>query len=288
MARDTNFYYSFLVLPAHKRRAIVAVWDFCRAVDDAVDDAGPGSECAEIERELARWREELRVCFDGGSPTTRQGQALLPLVAAFNLNKSHFEALIEGVEMDARPRRYETFEDLYHYCTRVASAVGLICLDIFGAVTSGAREYATNLGVALQLTNILRDIPGDLARGRVYLPMEDFRAHGCSEADLKNEVIRAGAGIRSGAVRMLLAQQARRARDYYTRAAQTLPRQEARRLIAAEIMSAIYRAILTRIEQRDYDVFREVVRIPRPRRALIAARVWASTALWAGAGRDAG
>jgi phytoene synthase len=277
VARDTNFYYSFLVLPPRKRRAIVAVWDFCRAVDDAVDDAEAGSDCAQIERELARWREELRTCFDGGSPTTSQGRALVPLVAAFNLDRSHFEALIEGVEMDARPRRYETFDDLYQYCIRVASAVGLICLDIFGATRSGAREYATNLGVALQLTNILRDIPGDLARGRVYVPMEDFRAHRCTEADLKNEVDRAGGGVRSAAVKALLAQQAQRARDYYSRAARTRPRQEARHLIAAEIMSAIYRAILTRIEERDYDVFREVVRIPRPRRALIAARVWAST-----------
>ena len=280
MARDTNFYYSFLVLPAPKRQAIVAVWDFCRAVDDAVDEAGdPGAKGAEME--LARWRQELTACFGGGTPETKQGQALAPLVSAFKLQKAHFDALIDGVEMDVDPRRYETFADLYEYCTRVASAVGLICLDVFGASTAASRQYATDLGVALQLTNILRDVPGDLAKGRIYIPQEDLRRHGCTEADLLTETRRAGGGIGSAKVRALLNQQAQRARDYYARAARALPKSEARRLVAAEIMGAIYFAILRRIEQRDYDVFREVVRIPRPRRALIAAAVWARTMLTA-------
>lgn len=282
MARDTNFYYSFLVLPAPKRRAIVAVWDFCRAVDDAVDTAEAGGrDPGDADRELARWRDELRACFEGGAPRTPQGRALAPLVPAFGLKKAHFDALVEGVEMDVRPRRYETFGDLHGYCTRVASAVGLICLDIFGASTPESREYAIDLGVALQLTNILRDVPVDLAAGRVYIPLEDLRAHGCTEADLAAEAARAGAGIRSPAVRALLAHQGQRARDYYARAARVLPRPEARRLVAAEIMGAVYRAILGRIERRDYDVFREVVRIPRPRRAAIAAGVWARTMLGA-------
>jgi phytoene synthase len=280
VARDTNFYYSFLVLPAHKRQAIVAIWDFCRAVDDAVDEAGD-RDAESAGTELARWRRELDACFHGGSPVTKQGRALAPLVGAFNLKKEHFDALIEGVEMDVGPRTYETFAELYEYCTRVASAVGLICLDVFGASTAASREYATNLGVALQLTNILRDVPGDLARRRVYIPREDLRLHDCTEADLLAETERVGDGIVSAKVRALLRQQAQRARDYYGRAARALPRPEARRLIAAEIMGAIYFAILQRIERRDYDVFREVVRIPRPRRALIAASVWARTMLTA-------
>lgn len=278
MARDTNFYYSFLVLPARKRQAIVAVWDFCRAVDDAVDDAAEG-DAGGAERELARWRRELAACFEGGQPETSQGRALAPFVGSFNLKKRHFDRLVEGVEMDVHPRRYETFTDLYEYCIRVASAVGLICLDIFGASTSAAEEYAINLGIALQLTNILRDVPSDLARGRVYIPVEDFRAYGCTESDLQREVSRRGQGIRSVAVKALLAHQGRRARDYYRRAARALPPHEARSLVAAEIMGAIYRAILHRIESRDYDVFREVTRIPRPRRAVIAAGVWARTML---------
>ena len=276
MARDTNFYYSFLVLPPDKRRAIVGVWDFCRAVDDAVDEA-EGADGGAAALELAKWRSELAAAFEGGSPDTRQGRALAPLVKQFNLPRSAFEALIEGVEMDLRCRRYETFPDLYEYCIRVASAVGLICLEIFGYEDPRARQYATDLGVALQLTNILRDVPGDLARGRLYIPLEDLRRHGATEEAIAAEAARAGRGVQSAPVKALLKQQAQRAREYYGRADAGLPRGDAQRLVAAQIMGAIYRRILVRIEQADYDVFTRVVRIPRPQRALIAAATWTRT-----------
>lgn len=276
MARDTNFYYSFLVLPPEKRRAIVAVWDFCRAVDDAVDhEVAEGPARLQVDR----WRAELASVFDGGTPETPQGRTLAPFVQPFNLPRSAFEALIEGVEMDLGSRRYETFEDLYEYCIRVASAVGLICLEIFGYVDPRSRRYATDLGVALQLTNILRDVPEDLSRGRVYIPQEDLRAHGCSEADLERERVGAGHGVKSPNVKALLRQQAERARRYYAKAAAELPAADRRHLSAAEIMGAIYRAILSRIERADYDVFSRVVRIPRPERAVIAAVTWARTTL---------
>lgn len=274
MARDTNFYYSFLVLPPDKRRAIVGVWDFCRAVDDAVDEAADSNAA---KKEIARWRGELAAAFEGGTPQSLQGRALAPLIRQFNLPRPAFEALIEGVEMDLGSRRYDTFADLYEYCIRVASAVGLICLEIFGYGEPRSRQYAIDLGVALQLTNILRDVPEDLRRGRVYIPQEDLRRHGCSEEDLARES--AGGGVRSPKVKALLRQQGQRAREYYRKAAEGLPRADARRLVAAEIMGAIYRAILTRIERTDYDVFSRVVRIPRPRRALIAAATWARTSL---------
>jgi 15-cis-phytoene synthase len=244
MARDTNFYYSFLVLPADKRQAIVAVWDFCRAVDDAVDEI---ADDGEARREVAKWRRELAAAYDGGEPATRQGRALVPLIPTFHLPRGAFEALIDGVEMDLGARRYETFDELYEYCIRVASAVGLICLEIFGYRDPAARQYATDLGIALQLTNILRDVPTDLALGRVYLPQEDLRRHGCTEEDLRREMADAGSGVQSPAVKALLAAQAGRARDYYARAARELPRGDARRLVAAQIMGAIYRAILDRI-----------------------------------------
>jgi len=275
MSRDTNFYYSFLVLPREKRDAIVAVWDFCRAVDDAADDAA-SSDSARAADEVRSWRRELAACFEGGQPTTRQALALVPLTKRFNLPRDAFEALIDGVEMDVQPRRYETFDDLYEYCIRVASAVGLICLEIFGYREPMAKQYATDLGVALQLTNILRDVPEDLARGRIYIPQEDLRAFGCSEQDLRRETESSG-GIHSAAVKALLRHQAQRARDYYGRAARALPAEDARSLVAAEIMGAIYQAILDRIEMLDYDVFSAVVRIPRPRRALVAASTWART-----------
>lgn len=281
MSRDTNFYYSFLVLPAEKRRAIITVWDFCRAVDDAVDEVEGEGEARQhrASREIARWRAELAAVFGDGDPTTRQGRALGPLVDRFGLPRESFEALIDGVEMDIAHRCYETFDDLYQYCIRVASAVGLICLEIFGYRDPAARQYAIDLGVALQLTNILRDVPVDLRQGRIYLPQADLRAHGCGPEDLRREMDAAGGGVRSPAVKALLAAQARRAREYYARAARSLPRRDARSLVAAEIMGAIYRALLTRIERRDYDVFSEVVRIPRPRRAAIAAATWARHAL---------
>jgi phytoene synthase len=275
LARDTSFYYSFLVLPADKRRAIVAVWDFCRAVDDAVDEAERGDAAAQV----TRWRDELARCFDGGAPATPQGCALQPLIGAFRLPRTAFEALIEGVEMDLHTTRYPAFDDLYQYCIRVASAVGLMCVEIFGYQDPASRQYAIELGVALQLTNILRDVPGDLERGRLYIPLEDMARFGVSDGDLGAEAAHAGHGVQSPAVKKLLAFQAQRARDYYRRADAALPRTDARRLVAARIMSAIYRGILSRIEAADYDVFSRVIRVPRPRRALIAATTWAKTAI---------
>jgi phytoene synthase len=286
LSRDTSFYYSFLVLPPAKRRAIVAVWDFCRAVDDAADEIGGGAEPASAAAELGRWRREVAAVFEGGSPRTPQGVALVPVVTGFGLARPPFDALIEGVEMDLEPRTYDTFADLHQYCIRVASAVGLMCLDIFGAREPAARQYATDLGVALQLTNILRDVKGDLERGRVYIPQEDLRAHGCSDADLRAEAAAAGAGVRSPAVKALLRHQATRAHDYYARAARALPRRDARTLAAAEIMAAIYHALLDDIERRGFDVFSDVVRIPRPRRAVIAASTWIRTLVAPGAGRQ--
>jgi phytoene synthase len=275
VSRDTNFYYSFLVLPPEKRRAIVAVWDFCRAVDDAADEPKGASPAGE----LAVWRSEVSALFDGRPPGTPQGRALVPFVRQFGLPREPLEAIIDGVEMDVGGRRYETFADLYEYCIRVASAVGLVCLEIFGYRDVGARQYAVDLGVALQLTNILRDVPEDLHRGRVYIPQEDLRAHGVTELDLKAEVDNATGEVRSNNVRELLRQQADRAREYYASAARKLPPADARQLVAAEIMGAVYRAILDRIEQRNYDVFSSVVRVPRPRRALIAATTWAASLL---------
>lgn len=272
MARDTSFYYAFLVLPAEKRRGIIAVWDFCRAVDDAVDTQ---PEPAKAAGELARWREELAVCFDGGRPSTPQGARLQPFIETFHLPRDPFGDLIDGVEMDLGSRRYQTFEDLHQYCLRVASAVGLISVEIFGYRDARVRDYAVDLGVALQLTNILRDVAVDLAAGRVYLPLDDLERFGCTEDDLRAEVARAGQGIGAERVRRVLEHQAGRARVYYARARAALPHSETRRLVAAEIMAAIYSAILTRIERARYDVFSDIVRVPRPVRAWIAARTWA-------------
>ena len=269
MSRATNFYYSFLVLPADKRDAIVGVWDFCRAVDDAVDEA----RAEDVDGAVDRWRREVAACFESGTPETPQGRALVPLVHRFHLPRQAFDALVDGVAMDVGSRRYETFEELYEYCIRVASAVGLICLEIFGYEDPRARDYATDLGVALQLTNILRDVGEDLGRGRVYIPLQELRQFGVTEADLQQAAGSPGRPLRP-AVRALLQHQGARAREYYLRAAASLPSGDARRLVAAEIMGAIYFAILEKIERSGYDVFTAVARVPRPRRALIALGTW--------------
>jgi len=261
--RSTSFYYSFLALPADKRRAIVAVWDFCRAVDDAVDEPG-GSDpaCA-----LSQWRDEVRRLYDGREPATPEGKQLLPFISQFSLPRSAFEDLIDGVAMDLQRTRYGTFEELRQYCLRVASAVGLICVEIFGYRNLQTRDYAIDLGIALQLTNIIRDIRSDLERGRVYLPTQDLARFGCTEADLR-------AGHVTGNVRQLLAFEVDRARQFYRKAAAALPRRDARRLLAARIMGAIYEDNLRAIERAGYDVFHQDVRVSRPRQALIAAVTW--------------
>src|SRR5262249_20147007 len=170
MARKTSFYYSFLVLPADQRRAIIAVWEFCRAVDDAVDEyeGGSGTTGSSAREAVQFWRDELACCFEGGTPRTAEGHRLQPMIAPFALPRDAFEDVIDGVAMDLDTTRYQTFADLLQYCRRVASAVGMICIRIFGCTNEGSREYALHLGVALQMTNILRDVKSDLARGRVY------------------------------------------------------------------------------------------------------------------------
>ena len=278
MARDTSFYYAFLMLPPAKRNAIVAVWDFCRAVDDAVDEAVPDGEWPlsdtarqKAQRELAVWRSELARSFDAGAPPeTPQGRALKPLVSTFQLPRQPFEDLIDGVAMDLARDRYDTIAELLEYCRRVASAVGLVCIEIFGCRDVRSREYAINLGLALQLTNIVRDVGVDLSRGRVYLPQEDLRRFGCTEEALAR-------GVVTAPIRKLLAFEIARAREYFQRAALALPRSDARRLVAAEIMGAIYLDILRRIEANDYDVFTQVIRVPRPARFLLALTTWART-----------
>jgi len=269
VARDTNFYYSFLVLPAEKRHAIVAVWDFCRAVDDAVD-CPLARQVAESPAEaLSQWRRELAACYGEGRPQTPQGQSLEPHIARFALPRTAFEDLIDGVAMDIDTSRYGTFDDLYQYCIRVASAVGLMCIEIFGYQDAVTRDYAVALGVALQLTNIVRDLPVDLRNGRLYLPTDDLERFGCTEDDL-------GRGL-SAPVAALLRFECDRAREFYRKAQALLPAGDRRRMVAAEIIGAIYFALLRRIERRRYDVFRAVVRVGRPRRAWIAATVWLKT-----------
>src|SRR5262245_14839178 len=267
MPRKTSFYYAFLVLPAEQRRAIVAVWDFCRAVDDAVDEPADRGQVVTGREAVCFWRAELARCFDAEPPRTRQGRGLQPFIERFGLPRQAFEDVIDGVAMDLETTRYATFDELYEYCRRVASAVGLVCIKVFGCRGSQAVEYAVNLGLALQLTNILRDISSDWLHGRLYLPLEDLRAFACTEDAL-------GSGVVTEPVQQLVRYECGRAREFYRRASAALPAEDRHRLVAAEIMRAVYYQTLSRIELRGYDVFTETVRVPRATQAAIALRQW--------------
>ena len=269
MARDTSFSYSFVVLPAEQRRGIGAVWDFCRAVDDAVDEA---VDVATAKVEVIKWRAEVGRLFGPDAPVTPQARELKPYVAMFSLSRQPFDDLVDGVEMDLQRSRYDTFDELVGYCRRVASAVGVMCIEVFGCRDSRSREYAFNLGLALQITNITRDIKADLQQGRIYLPQEDLVQFGVTEAAL-------AAGEMTEPVRKLIAHQCQRARHFFTAAAQAMPPAEVRKLVAAEIMGGIYFEILQRIERRGYDVFTERVRVPKFARARIALQIWAMSQL---------
>jgi phytoene synthase len=271
MTRSTSFYFSFLALPAPKRRALIAVFDFCRAVDDAVDlETDPDRAQAAV----ALWRDEVARVFTGAEPATIPGRQLQPFVVPHRLPREQFDALVDGVAMDASGVHYRTFADLEPYCHRVASAVGLICAEIFEYQDQAVRDYARELGVALQLTNILRDVGVDFRNGRRYLPDEDLLRFGVSWDDIEREVHGAGRGIQSAAVTALLAHQGARARVYFDRATALLPAVDARRFLPAEIMRSVYWELLRRIERADYDVFTRVIRVPRPAQAAAAVAAW--------------
>ncbi|MGH9767395.1 MAG: phytoene/squalene synthase family protein, partial [Blastocatellia bacterium] len=261
---QSNFFYSFLFLPKPKRDAIIDVYAFCRAiddiVDDIVDDIGDRSSGAnaygEAQVELNRWREELDDLY-AGRPTRPIAGKLQRVLERFPMPKEYFEEMINGCEMDLLRNRYETFDELYQYCYRVAAITGLMCIEIFTYRSPSAKDYAVNLGIALQLTNILRDLKEDAARGRVYLPQEDLRRFGYSEDDLADGKINYN-------FRRLMKFECDRARAYYRRAADCLAEEDRPTMTAAVTMGKIYYRLLEQIEQVIYDVFNHQIRLHRP------------------------
>ena len=256
----SNFYYSFLFLPKRKRHALYALYAFCRTVDDAVDQGS--ATPSEQRRVLADWRLELARAYDG-HPSQPIARHLAEVVRAFPIQRQHLEAILDGVEMDIDKRRYASFEELYEYSYRVAGAVGLACIEVFGYTDPRARDYAVNLGVALQLTNIMRDLRTDAERGRIYLPLDEIRRFGYSEDELHH-------GRHTPAFVVLMRSQADRAHAYYRAAKAALPSSARRRLVAAEIMGRIYRALLREIEAREFRVFNDRIRVSSPRKIAIA------------------
>ncbi len=258
-ARPTSFGIAFAVLPPPQRDAIRAVHAFSRTIDDSVDEEpDPGRARAE----LARWRREIAACYEG-EPAEDVTRRLRPHLLRYRIPRGHLEELLSGVEMDLTQTRYSTFEELRRYCHRVAAVVGLICLHIFGDEEERGRDYAESLGLALQLTNILRDLGRDHARGRIYLPADELAAHGYTEEHLAR-------GERNEAFRRLMRFEAERARAFFAAAEREARRLGRRRVVAAEIMGRIYRRLLDRIEASGFDVFTREIRVPRAERLWLA------------------
>ena len=262
---NTSFYYSFSLLPKQKREAIHAVYAFCRYTDDIVDE-----EVDERRKilQLRKWRMELGRALRGTSDYPLLNQ-LSATARRFNIPVDHFYDLIRGMEMDLTRRRYDTFDELREYCYLVASSVGLMCRQIFGYRNESTREYAINLGIALQLTNIIRDVKDDAKRGRIYLPREDLERFGYSEDDLFHcrytpEFVN------------LMRFECNRASSYFDAARDALKDEDKRFFLAARIMWSIYAHLLRRIEHSNYNVFERRISISRFLKLLITFRYWLS------------
>jgi len=269
----SNLALAFILLPREKRDAMSALYAFCREVDDVADeDAAP----VENRREgLSAWREDIRRACERGAPELPVNRELQPVVKRHHLSFDLFDELIKGCEMDLDTLRYETWEQLELYCHRVASIVGLLSIEIFGYRNPACRDYAIHLGKALQLTNILRDVRNDGARGRIYLPLVELRQHGVSEHEILE-------GSYSDRYVRLAGAVAARAREFYRRARSALPVEDRRSMVAAELMGTVYWRLLCKLDRNRFNVFGpQPVRLSKPHKLALIARSWLRFALGA-------
>ena len=268
----TTFYYTFYFLPPERRRSLFAVYAFSRRADDAVDSVEEGASTP------ARAREDLKALRDLVERSTRpaglQDDTADPLLPAlrdtmerYSIPRKPFDDLLDGMEMDMEPRRYETFEDLHGYCYRAAAVVGLIAVEIFGCLKPEAREVAIHLGIAMQLTNILRDVDEDLARGRIYLPLEDLRRFGCTEEDLRR-------GIVHEPLRALLSFEAERAHEHFRKAEPLYDLILPESRYCPILLMRFYRRILERIEESGFDIFRRRLSLRWHEKLRLAGATW--------------
>jgi 15-cis-phytoene synthase len=241
----SSFYYSFLFLPPERRRAITALYAFCREVDDIVDEVHDPS-LARVK--LAWWRTEVANLFSG-QPQHPVTKALAPFAQAYGLDAARMNEIIDGMEMDLTHRRYADFDALHLYCHRAAGVVGQLSASIFGFREPSTLEYAENLGIAFQLTNIIRDVGEDARRERVYLPVDELASHGLRPEDILQR-------RPSEAFRKLMAFQAERAESYYDLAFSKLAAVDKRDQRAGLIMAAIYRTLLDEIERDGFHVLK--------------------------------
>lgn len=239
-ASGSSFYYSFLFLPKAKREAITALYAFCREVDDIAD------ECADINiarTKLAWWRNEIRQLYSG-KPQHPVSQALQPAIQQHKLDEEHFLEIIDGMEMDLDQNRYASFKDLQLYCYRVASVVGLLSAQIFGYTNRNTLKYAHDLGMAFQLTNIVRDVGEDARRNRIYIPLDEIKKVGLTEIDILH-------GHDSPKMRELLDFQIERAEQFYDKALNALSKEDKKSQRTGLMMAAIYRTLLREIKAGD-------------------------------------
>ena len=265
-ASGSSFYYSFLFLPPERRRAITALYAFCREVDDVVD------ECTEPQiahTKLAWWRNEISNLY-ADKPNHPVSRALHPHLKAFKIEKTHLLEIIDGMEMDLTQTRYLDFIGLERYCYHVAGAVGLLAAGIFGYTNPRTLEYAKSLGTAFQLTNIIRDVGEDARKNRIYLPMEDLRKFEVPAQEILS-------GTHSGKFQKLMEFQTRRAETYYDKAMQSLPQEDRRSQRAGLIMAAIYRTTLAEIERDGFRVLDRRTSLTPLRKLWIAWKTWIST-----------
>ncbi len=264
-ASGSSFYYAFLFLPPARRRAITALYAFCREVDDVVDETQDAQLAA---TKLAWWRQEIGLLFDG-KPQHPVSRALQPALAPYGITAERLNEIIDGVEMDLTQTRYLDFKGLERYCHLVAGVVGLLAAGIFGYRDPRTLDYARALGIAFQLTNIIRDVGEDARRNRIYLPVEDLQRYGVSAADVLQ-------ARHNDAFRSLMAFQASRARDWYALALSSLPEEDRRAQRPGLIMAAIYRTLLDEIERDGFQVLRQRTSLTPLRKLWVAWKTWLS------------
>jgi phytoene synthase len=250
-ASKSNLALAFVALGRERREDITTFYAFCRVIDDIADSTEPTVQ--EKARDLTAWRRGLR---EGTPNEPALARNVRDLIAKYSLTPAMLEEIIDGVEMDLHNVRYNSFEELRLYCYRVASAVGLVSIEIFGYRNPACRQYAIQLGLALQMTNIIRDVGKDLSNGRIYLPQEDLARFGYSEDDLR------GQEYNDSFVR-LMEFEAGRAEEFFARAADLLPLEDRRSMVAAEIMRSIYQALLRRMKTSGFRVFEREYRLTR-------------------------
>jgi phytoene synthase len=260
-ASKSNLALAFVALPPERRQDITSFYAFCRLVDDIADD--PALPVAEKRRRIELWRESLAVNF-AGEPAI--APAIREIIRKYMIQPSLFGEILDGVEMDLEPRRYETFEDLQTYCYRVASAVGLVSIEVFGYRNQGCKTYAIALGTALQLTNILRDIREDWENGgRIYLPLEDLARFQYTPDDL-------AAHVHDDRFLRLMNFEADRAIAFYNQATAVLPPEDRRSMTPARIMAEVYGRILRKMRAEEFRVFEKRYRLGTLRKVAIVSR----------------